>query len=660
MPPKVITEVPLKLVPVIVMSVPAAAVVGANAVIVGAGMKVNPSNEAVPPGVVKLTAPDEPAPTMAIIEVEETTVNDVTDVPPNVIADVPLKLVPVIVMSVPAAAVVGANAVIVGAGMKVNPSNEAVPPGVVRLAAPEEPLPTIATIVDDDTTVNALTEVPPSVTTEVPLKLVPVIVMSVPTAAVVGENAVIVGAGMKVKPSNEAVPPGVVKLTAPDEPAPTMAIIEVEETTVNDVTDVPPNVIADVPLKLVPVIVMSVPAAAVVGANAVIVGAGMKVNPSNEAVPPGVVRLAAPEEPLPTIATIVDDDTTVNALTEVPPSVTTEVPLKLVPVIVMSVPTAAVVGENAVIVGAGMKVKPSNEAVPPGVVKLTAPDEPAPTMAIIEVEETTVNDVTDVPPNVIADVPLKLVPVIVMSVPAAAVVGANAVIVGAGMKVNPSNEAVPPGVVRLTAPVDPLPTIAIMEVEETTVNELTGVPPNVMVEVLLKLVPVMVIKAPAAAVVGANAVIVGAGMNVNPSSEAVPPGVVKLTAPEEPLPTIATIVDDDTTVNELTEVPPRVITEVLSKYEPVMVISDPVAAAVGLKLVMIGAGINEKPDNEASQPTEITLTKPDEPVPTLALMEPEYTTVKDSTGVPPKLTAEVLEKLEPVIVITAPAPAAVG
>jgi hypothetical protein len=199
-----------------------------------------------------------------------------------------------------------------------------------------------------------------------------------------------------------------------------------------------------------------------------------------------------------------------------------------------------------------------------------------------------------------------------------------------------------------------------MEVEETTVNELTGVPPNVMVEVLLKLVPVMVIKAPAAAVVGANAVIVGAGMNVNPSSEAVPPGVVKLTAPEEPLPTIATIVDDDTTVNELTEVPPRVITEVLSKYEPVMVISDPVAAAVGLKLVMIGAGINEKPDNEASQPTEITLTKPDEPVPTLALMEPEDTTVKDSTGVPPKLTAEVLEKLEPVIVITAPAPAAVG
>jgi hypothetical protein len=248
----------------------------------------------------------------------------------------------------------------------------------------------------------------------------------------------------------------------------------------------------------------------------------------------------------------------------------------------------------------------------------------------------------------------------VIVAPLPAFVGENEVIVGGAMNPNPSSDAVPPGVVRLTAPEEPLPTIAMMVVDDTTVNELTEVPPSVTTEVLLKLVPVIVMSAPAAAVVGANAVIVGAGMNVNPSSEAVPPGVVKLTAPEEPLPTIATIVDDDTTVNELTEVPPRVITEVLSKYEPVMVISDPVAAAVGLKLVMIGAGINEKPDNEASQPTEITLTKPDEPVPTLALMEPEDTTVKDSTGVPPKLTAEVLEKLEPVIVITAPAPAAVG
>ena len=107
---------------------------------------------------------------------------------------------------------------------------------------------------------------------------------------------------------------------------------------------------------------------------------------------------------------------------------------------------------------------------------------------------------------------LKLVPVMVINAPAAAVVGAKAVIVGAGMKVKPANDAVPPGVVKLTAPVAPVPTMATMDVEETTVNELTLVPPNVMAEVLLKLVPVMVIKAPAAAVVGAKAVIVGAGI----------------------------------------------------------------------------------------------------------------------------------------------------
>ncbi len=100
-------------------------------------------------------------------------------------------------------------------------------------------------------------------------------------------------------------------------------------------------------------------------------------------------------------------------------------------------------------------------------------------------------------------VPFRLVPVIFINVPAPALEGAKEVIVGAGINVKPASDAVPPGVVKLTAPVDPFPTIAIMEVEETTVKDVTGVPPNVMAEVLLKLVPVMVIKAPAPAAVGA-------------------------------------------------------------------------------------------------------------------------------------------------------------
>jgi hypothetical protein len=288
---------------------------------------------------------------------------------------------------------------------------------------------------------------------------------------------------MKVNPSNEAVPPGVVKLTAPVAPVPTMAIIEVDETTVNDVTNVPPNMMVEVLLKLVPVMVIKAPAAAVLGANAVIVGAGMKVNPSSEAVPPGVVRLTAPDEPAPTIATIDVEDTTVNAVTGVPPNVMIEVPTKLLPVIVINVPVAAAVGENEVMVGGGIKIKPSKNAVPPGVVKLTAPLDPLPTAAMIEVEEMTVKADTSVPPKVMAVVPSKLVPVMLITVPEAAVEGENEVMVGAGINVKPSRDAVPSGVVKLTAPLEPLPTVATMVVEETTVKAETGVPPKLSAKV---------------------------------------------------------------------------------------------------------------------------------------------------------------------------------
>ena len=67
-----------------------------------------------------------------------------------------------------------------------------------------------------------------------------------------------------------------------------------------------------------------------------------------------MVKLTAPDEPLPTIATIVDDDTTVNELTAVPPNVNVVVPSKLVPVILINAPVAAIVGEKEMIDGGGM------------------------------------------------------------------------------------------------------------------------------------------------------------------------------------------------------------------------------------------------------------------------------------------------------------------
>ena len=127
-------------------------------------------------------------------------------------------------------------------------------------------------------------------------------------------------------------------------------------------------------------------------------------------------------------------------------------------------------------------------------VRLTAPVEPEPTMATMVVEEITVNEVTCIPPRVTAKVFIKLVPVMVITIPEAAAVGVKAVMVGAGIKVKPSSDEVPPGVVKLTAPVEPEPTLARMEVGETTVKEFTGVPPSVKAKVPVKLVPLIVSK----------------------------------------------------------------------------------------------------------------------------------------------------------------------
>jgi len=136
-------------------------------------------------------------------------------------------------------------------------------------------------------------------------------------------------------------------------------------------------------------------------------------------------------------------------------------------------PSAAAVGVKEVMLGAGIKINPANDAVPPGAVKLTAPDEPEPTVAMIVVDESMVKEVAGVPPKLSAKVPVKFVPLMVIAAPLPAFVGEKDVIVGGAMNINPSSDAFPPGVVRLTAPEEPLPTIAMMDEEETTVNDAT-------------------------------------------------------------------------------------------------------------------------------------------------------------------------------------------
>ena len=311
-------------------------------------------------------------------------------------------------------------------------------------------------------------------------------VMIAPEAAEVGAKEAIAGGGININPFKIAEPPGVVTLTAPEDPAPTCTRIDEADTTVNADTGVPPSASELVPFKLFPLMVRIAPDAAELGAKEVIAGGGINMNPFKLADPPRVVKLIAPVDPAPTCARIDEADTTVNADTGVPPKASELVPFKLFPLMVMIAPDAAVVGTKEVIAGGGININPFKLAEPPGVVTLTAPVDPAPTCARIDEADTTVNADTGVPPNASELVPFKLFPLMVMIAPDAAVVGIKEVIAGGGININPFKLADPPGVVMLKAPLEPLPTVATMELELIIVNAETKVPPKLIIDVPLK------------------------------------------------------------------------------------------------------------------------------------------------------------------------------
>ena len=101
----------------------------------------------------------------------------------------------------------------------------------------------------------------------------------------------------------------------------------------------------------------------------------------------------------------------------------------------------------------------------------TLPVVPLATTAVILVGLTTVNDAAAVPPKLTAVVPLKLTPVIVTVCPVPVSVGVKDVIIGnaAGDMLNvEALVAMPPGVVTVMVPVDPLATVAVIVVAFTT------------------------------------------------------------------------------------------------------------------------------------------------------------------------------------------------
>ena len=74
---------------------------------------------------------------------------------------------------------------------------------------------------------KVVADTPPNVTEVAPVRFVPLITTLAPTAPLVGEKLVIVGAAMTVKdPALVAVPPGVVTLIGPvTAPEGTVAVI---------------------------------------------------------------------------------------------------------------------------------------------------------------------------------------------------------------------------------------------------------------------------------------------------------------------------------------------------------------------------------------------------------------------------------------------------
>ncbi len=367
-----------------------------------------------------------------------------------------------------------------------------------------------------------------------------------------------------------AVPPGVVTVILPVvAPDGTVAVILVEEFTVK-AADTLLNLTAEVvkpePLKFVPLTVTEVPTGPELGENELIVGLdGVVTSKLVElvAVPPGVVTRILPSvAPEGTVAVILVEEFRVNGADTLL-NVTELTLTKLVPLMVTEVPTGPELGENELIVGLdGLVTLKLVElvAVPPGVVTRILPSVAAVgTVAVILVEEFTVNG-ADTLLNVTELTLTKLVPLMVTEVPTGPEVGENELIVGAGTEVTSKLVelvAVPPGVVtRIFPSVAPEGTVAVILVEELTVNDadtLSNVTEVVVNPLPLKLVPLMVTEVPMGPEVGENELMVGAGTEVVTVKferlEPVPPDAVILIGPDvAPDGTVAVILVEELTV----------------------------------------------------------------------------------------------------------------
>jgi hypothetical protein len=344
---------------------------------------------------------------------------------------------------VPLAPKVGERLVMLGDGTTVKLAPLLFTPLALTITLPVvAPVGTVATT-DVAPQLVIVAVVLPNVTVPLPCvepKLVPVIVTEAPTAPVVGDRLVMLGAGTTVKLAGLLVTPLAFTVTLPvDAPAGTVATIDVA---VQLVMLAVVFMNFTVPLlcvepKLVPVIVTEAPTAPVVGERLVMVGARTTVKDAPLLFTPLAFTTTLPVvAPAGTVATIAPGPQLVIVVAAVPLNITKPVPWvepKLDPAIVTDAPTAPDVGETLVIVGVGSTVKLTPLLAFPPTVTATLPFvAPVGTAATIDVVLQLVIVVAVVPLNFTVFVPWepKFNPVIVTDAPTTAEVGESVLILG--------------------------------------------------------------------------------------------------------------------------------------------------------------------------------------------------------------------------------------
>src|SRR5689334_10839489 len=114
---------------------------------------------------------------------------------------------------------------------------------------------------------------------------------------------------------------------------------------------------------------------------------------------------------------------------------------------------------------------------------------------------------------------------------------------------------------------------------------------------------------------------------------------------------MADIFVGDRGVNDAAAVPPKPTPDTTPVNEPLIVMVWPTPAFTGVKVVITGGPEYVKPVAVTVPIGVVTLTLPEAPLPTTAVIVLESTTVKEAAGILPNVTAVVPLKLSPLIVI---------